>query len=303
MSAGRDQAVVADPTSRWPVPPVRVAMRAFVGAVVLAACGALLTVTSMDGHALAAGLAIFGGALGVLVAALIADRGRFRPLMAVGAWATVLVTCLALVLLAIDRSGRGAAAPRLLEATAGVLGVIGAWSIGCGLALVARAPSWPVRIAQWLAVAMGTVGSAFLMALAVAPDTIKWMARAVGTDAFERGLATVLVTGLGALIVQPILIRLTRVAVDDQASALGGRRVLVDLRCPRCGTACSIRSNVDESCAGCSLALRVELAEPRCRCGYLLHALEAPRCPECGDPVPDGSRWPSVTTSPEPPSP
>lgn len=300
MSGDRGASSVT--AGRWPVPSVRVAMRAFLGAVAVAACAVLLTVAgAIDETAVAVGLATFGCGLAVLVAALVADRGRFQPLMSVGSWSAVLATSLAFVLLAIDGRRGWPDPPRLLETSAAVLGAIGAWSIGCGLALVARSTAWPVLLSQWLAVAMGSIGALFVLALATAPDWVNATVRAAGATWVERGLAAVMVTGIGALVAQPVLLRLTRAAVDDQAGALGGRRVPVDLRCPRCGASCTVSANVDGSCPACRLALRVDLAEPRCRCGYLLHALEAPSCPECGAAVPEALRWSPVRPSPESP--
>lgn len=67
-------------------------------------------------------------------------------------------------------------------------------------------------------------------------------------------------------------------------------RATLTLQCPRCQLWVQMHSGVIQ-CPGCQLQLRVEFEEPRCGCGYPLHRLASPNCPECGLEVPPERRW------------
>ena len=67
-------------------------------------------------------------------------------------------------------------------------------------------------------------------------------------------------------------------------------RATLTLQCPRCQLWVQMHAGVIQ-CPGCRLQLRVEFEEPRCGCGYPLHRLAGPNCPECGLEVPPERRW------------
>ena len=108
----------------------------------------------------------------------------------------------------------------------------------------------------------------------------QWFGRIVGASAVVIGAGT---------LAQPVLIRIAGAA--PQESAIRGRRAKVALGCPRCGTRCELETNTDAKCAACQLAIRVEVEEPRCACGYLMFGLETSTCPECGAAIPENLHW------------
>ncbi|MFM7808654.1 MAG: hypothetical protein ACKPEA_12145 [Planctomycetota bacterium] len=72
-------------------------------------------------------------------------------------------------------------------------------------------------------------------------------------------------------------------------------RATLTLQCPRCLLWVQMHSGLIR-CPGCSLELHVEFEEPRCGCGYPLHRLAGPNCPECGLEVPPERRWGAART-------
>ncbi len=55
--------------------------------------------------------------------------------------------------------------------------------------------------------------------------------------------------------------------------------------CPRCQAQQHFKVN-GTTCAACGLRVDIRIEEPCCvKCGYLLHMLKSPNCPECGTPV------------------
>lgn len=80
---------------------------------------------------------------------------------------------------------------------------------------------------------------------------------------------------------------------DDEPGLLEGS-IDIALVCPRCEKQIRTKSNHETRCENCRLKIRVEVEEPRCRCGYLLYQLESDTCPECGNSINPKDRW--VTT-------
>lgn len=121
------------------------------------------------------------------------------------------------------------------------------------------------------------------------PDIAEMVAKVLGEQWFGRIVgASAVVIGAGTLA-QPVLIRIAGAA--PQEGAIRGRRAKVALGCPRCGSRCELETNTDAKCTACQLAIRVEVEEPRCACGYLMFGLETSTCPECGAAVPESLRW------------
>tara|TARA_R100000657_G_C4679308_1_gene126823 strand:- start:262 stop:1089 length:828 start_codon:yes stop_codon:yes gene_type:complete len=81
---------------------------------------------------------------------------------------------------------------------------------------------------------------------------------------------------------------------DDEPGLLSGS-IEVSLVCPRCSNQISAKSNQESRCEHCRLKVRVEVEEPRCRCGYLLYQLESDTCPECGRAIDPNDRWDAET--------
>lgn len=67
-------------------------------------------------------------------------------------------------------------------------------------------------------------------------------------------------------------------------------RALATLQCVRCGQWMQMHSG-KAACPRCRSVIRLEFEEPRCACGYPLHRLPSPQCPECGTEIPPEKRW------------
>lgn len=84
---------------------------------------------------------------------------------------------------------------------------------------------------------------------------------------------------------------LERYARERESDPTIARRVRTRIVCPRCAETVEVASNRQARCPKCRLRLRLNVEEPRCRCGYVLFRLEGDTCPECGRPVPAEDRW------------
>tara|TARA_E500000318_G_scaffold1676_7_gene2307 strand:- start:66862 stop:67686 length:825 start_codon:yes stop_codon:yes gene_type:complete len=114
-------------------------------------------------------------------------------------------------------------------------------------------------------------------------------------DAVVRLLGIALVIAAGSSIATGAIAIFGPKAGDDEPGILG-ESIEVELTCPRCDHAQTIRSNRDARCDHCRLKLKIVVEEPRCSCGYLLYQLESDTCPECGSAIAPDDRWfPSPT--------
>lgn len=108
-----------------------------------------------------------------------------------------------------------------------------------------------------------------------------WLARLMGACSIPAALGTIAV---------PVLARIEFVTRREGEEHMIARHVPVWRRCPRCGHEGEQDANRRGLCPGCGLEMTITLAEPRCACGYLLHGLREPICPECGRAI-DKSDW------------
>jgi hypothetical protein len=66
------------------------------------------------------------------------------------------------------------------------------------------------------------------------------------------------------------------------------RRIKLTHTCPGCSEWIESRPG-PARCDWCGLRMLIDVAEPRCACGYLLYELQGETCPECGRPIEDTS--------------
>jgi len=223
------------------------------------------------------------------VAALVADFGRFRAWMRAGmavTWVAAGTWCF--LLWAATKLRGFEPAFRF----AGAVTILAVWCAIAGVTLAPRSRGTAVLAARWTTFALVTWWAAFGIFAITAERVAQFVVEDMfGVDAFVRILGGSAVIAAAGFIAQPVLIKLGRVDAGSGEGALRGRRSRVAFACPRCGGACDLEANADACCPSCRLAIRVEFEEPRCACGYLLHGLAAPDCPECGAPVPESKRW------------
>ena len=279
-------------SGRDPIVGSRIALRAFLAVLAFTVLLGLAFILDLvqDERLLMTSGAVAAGCLATLVAAFVADQGRFVRWMHAGmfiGWCGIAV-CLALIWLGRGLSrGSEEALARLM----GAFCVPAATIVFVGMTMFPRTRGTWTQVARWSTASLVVFWAAFGEFAIALPDLAGEVVDAfIGEQWFLRSVGASAVIVAAGTVAQPVLIRLGR-STEGAESAIRGRRTPVSCRCPRCGGDCSLDANVDASCAACGLRIRVELEEPRCACGYLLFGLESPGCPECGAPVPEAARW------------
>ena len=277
-------------TGRDSIVSSRVALRAFLAVVAVSAVLGLLVIMNVvtDTRFLTTSAIIAVGCMATFVCALVADHGRFARWMrsaTVVGWLGVLVW----LFLVWFEAALGSKGMEITARIAGALSLYAVWSIFSAVTLAPRGGGTITAIIRWSVFVLAAWWSAVGEFGLVEPDIAEMVVNAIGEQWFFRIVAaSAVVIGAGTLA-QPVLIRIAGAA--PQESAIRGRRAKVALGCPRCGTQCELETNTDAKCAACQLAIRVEVDEPRCVCGYLLFGLETSTCPECGAAVPESLHW------------
>lgn len=281
----------------------RPALLAFLGTIGVCVLLGLLYIADAvtDERYLGTSGVIAVACLMTFVAALVSDFGRFRgwmrTAMVIG-WVAAATWCLLLWLAQSWNSSEPA------FRFAGAITIVAVWCVVAGVTLAPRSRGTAVLAARWSTFALITWWAAFgVFAIAFERAAIYVIDQFLGENAFVRILGGSAVIAAAGFVAQPVLIKLGRVESRSGEGALRGRRTRIALACPRCGGACDVEANSDACCPSCRLALRVEFEEPRCACGYLLHGLEAPECPECGAAVPESKRWRAQVPQPGSPAP
>ena len=145
---------------------------------------------------------------------------------------------------------------------------------------------------------MRTVTHVITGLLAVVMMIVFW------TEEFEewtgKMIAVLAMLGGCGTLVTPILGIVERSGRKDSAESIQ-RKVMIDLTCPRCGFAQSMKAG-SAKCNGCGLRISIDVEEPRCTCGYLLFQLTGDACPECGKQIEAEDRWRSPVESPAEPA-
>lgn len=284
---------------RDPFVSSRTALWAFLGVLGLTVLLGLAFILDLvqDERLLGTSGVVAAGCLATLVAAFVADQGRFLRWMHVGmavGWCGV-ACWIGLIWLSPAISWEQ---EEVIARVAGGFSVPATAIVFVGMTMFPRARGTGVLLARWSTATLVAFWASFGEFAIVLPDAAdviidlvlgqQWFARMVGASAVLVAAGTV---------AQPVLIRLGR-STEGTEGAIRGRRTPVACRCPRCAAECALDANVDAACAACGLRIRVELEEPRCACGYLLYGLESPGCPECGSPVPESARWRPARTAP-----
>jgi hypothetical protein len=277
-------------TGRDSIVSSRVALRAFLTVVAVSAVLGLLVIMNLvtDTRFLATSAIVAVGCMATFVCALVADHGRFARWMrsaTIVGWLSVLVW----LFMVWFEAALGSNGMEVTSRIAGALSLYAVWSIFSAVTLAPRGGGTMTAIVRWSVFGLATGWSAITEFAIVEPDVAEMVVNAIGEQWVGRIVAaSAVVIGAGTLA-QPVLIRIAGAA--PQESAIRGRRAKVALGCPRCGRQCELETNTDAKCAACQLAIRVEVDEPRCACGYLLFGLETATCPECGAAVPESLHW------------
>ena len=284
-------------TGRDSIVSSRVALRAFLVLVAGSAVLGLLSILDVvqDLRFVANGAILTVGCLATLVAALVADHGRFPRLMRASTlvgWFGVAVW----IFLIWFENPLGQSGTEIAARIAGAFSLMAAWGIFTGVTLAPRARGAAVETVRWIVFGLSTFWAAFGEFGLAQPDLAEWIVNSIGEQWARRIIASsAVLVGAGSLA-QPVMLRLAASKLGE--GAIRGRRARVSLGCPRCGAACALETNTDGACPACKLSIRVEVDEPRCSCGFLLYGLDSPACPECGAMIPEALRWHAAAVTP-----
>ena len=285
-------------TGRDSIVSSRMALRTFLLLVAVSAVLGLLSILDVvsDTRFVATGAILAVGCLATLVAALVADHGRFpRPMRAstVVGWIGVAVW----IFLVWCESALGMRGTEITARIAGAFTLCAVWGIFSGVTLVPRS-NWSAVVAvRWTVFGLSTFWAAFGEFALAQPDVAEWILDTlIGQQWSGRIIASsAVLVGAGSLA-QPVMLRLAASELGE--GVIRGRRARVSLGCPRCGAACALETNTDGACPACKLSIRVEVDEPRCSCGFLLYGLDSSVCPDCGAMIPDALRWRAASLTP-----
>jgi hypothetical protein len=135
-----------------------------------------------------------------------------------------------------------------------------------------------------------TVGVSAALGCAVALALWAWdlLELFIDEEIMGRGIGVLAILALCGTVMTPILWKVQSVRQGPAESIPG--RLRIELTCPRCRRRQALDTGRG-ACAGCGLRIEISVEEPRCACGYLLHALKGDRCPECGRVIPASDRW------------
>lgn len=168
------------------------------------------------------------------------------------------------------------------------LGVFGSyaamlvWTLWFTLIVRMRVTRSVSRVVQGLTCFAGSAATLWLVMLS-------WDISLANDDLVGRFAGVMFIlTAAGSIIVM-ILPRLDRTADAKERESLPNR-LGMEIVCPRCKHRQELPGG-HSRCRECGLRFLIEIEEPRCACGYLLHMLQGDSCPECGRVIPLTDRW------------
>ena len=156
----------------------------------------------------------------------------------------------------------------------------------CGLLALPRFDHFRDKVVrQW------TIGVSVLLAT-YAVILIWWfdqIERVIDDDLLVRAIGVLSIVTACGTVVTPILWKVQSVKRSGTGESIP-LQVEVRIVCPRCHHEQTLKPG-KRTCVKCNLRISIEIEEPRCSCGYLLHRLANDRCPECGRAVEQRDRW------------
>lgn len=152
------------------------------------------------------------------------------------------------------------------------------------------------RILVWCLFACSMWFLFLLETLVIDEDITEFIAETIfgDDDIFLRVTVALIVLFVTGSLALPIIWLISRSVQASDDSVLG-KRIEIELTCPRCGFAQELPTKTAH-CKQCRLEIRIKIEEPRCVCGFLLYRFEGESCPECGREVPASKRWTSLPT-------
>lgn len=233
---------------------------------------------------------VVGGCLVSLLVVWTMEQGRFRALLWGAQVTGMLVVAVGITFLWMEQSMSRSTSEVVARTCAGA-GTVVMWIILSVTALSVRFRVWWWHTVPNLAIGMLTALAIVGVYASISPDSVEDVARYFGGDAFAQAIGVGVVLTVALMLALPLMRTLDRMPPQYREGSLGAEHIRVLIRCPRCAMTTEVRANQASECNGCGLKVKIELEEPRCACGYLLHHLKAPVCPECGRLVTLDMNW------------
>ena len=220
-----------------------------------------------------------------LMCAVVLERQRAVTLMWAGLGSATVGMLIWLVLIWFHR-------PMSWQVEETVARTAGTFTIGGVLAAQSGLLSLPRFDNRRIdSVRRGTIGvSVFLAVYGVI--LIWWLedlAWIIDEDILARAVGVLAIIAACGTVVTPLFWKMQSVRHAGGAGAVP-LNIDVTIVCPRCHSDQCLKTG-ERSCTNCGLRITIEIEEPRCKCGYLLHKLENNRCPECGRAIDERDRW------------
>jgi len=220
-----------------------------------------------------------------LMCAVVLERQRAVTLMWAGLGSATVGMLIWLVLIWFHR-------PMSWQVEETVARTAGTFTIGGVLAAQSGLLSLPRFDNRRIdSVRRGTIGVSVF--LAVYGVILTWwledLAWIIDEDILARAVGVLAIIAACGTVVTPLFWKMQSVRHAGGAGAVP-LNIDVTIVCPRCRSDQCLKTG-ERSCTRCGLRITIELEEPRCECGYLLHKLENNRCPECGRAIDERDRW------------
>lgn len=232
---------------------------------------------------------IFGGfSLVAMLCAVVLEKRRAVPFMWLGVVSAALAFVAWVVLVWYERSMSYDAQVRVAR-IGGTFTTISILCAQSGLLGLLRFDHPAARFARRATVAVSIVLAACLLVLIWFFEQIM---RMMDDEIVGRALGVLAILTACGTVVSPILWKVQSIRRSVSGESIPSR-VRIEMTCPRCHERQTLPAG-RRRCASCGLRIVIEVEEPRCACGYLLHRLESNHCPECGREVPERDRWAAV---------
>ena len=218
-------------------------------------------------------------------------RGRLKNIAWVGLTSASISLCCLLILTWVPYNILGQSRGEFISRAAGFTAVTAGWTTITGLLLIMPiCVKWTILLRRGVIILV-TIPAAFGLWATIEERSLeRAIDLTVGQDFFGRLLGVdsiLLTTGLITLIVMALAERRNRLHQRESLE----RRIHVSITCPRCKSEQEVPTGHGK-CTKCGLNITIEVDEPRCTCGYLLHELRSQTCPECGRKIPTNDQWP-----------
>lgn len=172
--------------------------------------------------------------------------------------------------------------------TAGMFTVGGLLAAQAGLLSLPRFDDRRVDSVRRATIGVSMLLAAYIVILIWWFDEIE---RVIDDNILARAMGVLAILAACGTVVTPILWKVQSVRrVGPAGAGAVPLDVEVKIVCPRCHSDQALKTG-ERACGKCGLRIRIDVEEPRCSCGYLLHKLENDRCPECGRVIPERDRW------------